>query len=88
LYFSNIPWPTVRAPRGPDDITKEAVAALVLSPSHSPDKNAKARLRELLLLWHPDKFVGRWMSFVVPADQEDVTEGVMTVARIANELLA
>lgn len=59
LYFSNIPWPTVRAPRGPDDISKEAVAALVLSPSHSPDKNAKARLRELLLLWHPDKFVGR-----------------------------
>lgn len=28
------------------------------------------------------------MSFVVPADQEDVTEGVMAVARIANELLA
>lgn len=59
LYFSNIPWPTVRAPRGPGDISKEAVAALVLSPSHSPDKNIKARLRELLLLWHPDKFVGR-----------------------------
>lgn len=28
------------------------------------------------------------MSFVVPSDQEDVTEGVMSVARIANELLA
>ena len=88
LYFSNIPWPTIRAPRHPDDITKEAVAALVLSSSHSHDKSTKARLRELLLLWHPDKFVGRWMSFVVPADQPDVTEGVMAVARIANELLS
>jgi hypothetical protein len=28
------------------------------------------------------------MSYVVPADQPDVTEGVMAVARIANELLA
>ncbi|CAE6485050.1 unnamed protein product [Rhizoctonia solani] len=88
LFFSNIPWPTVRAPRGPDDITKEAVASLVLSSSHSYDKTAKARLRELLLLWHPDKFVGRWMCYVVPADQPDVTEGVMAVARIANELMA
>lgn len=59
LYFSNIPWPTIRAPRGPDDITKEAVAALVLSGAHSHEKGTKARLRELLLLWHPDKFVGR-----------------------------
>ncbi|CAE6347304.1 unnamed protein product [Rhizoctonia solani] len=88
LFFSNIPWPTVRAPRGPDDITKEAVASLVLSSSHSHDKNVKARLRELLLLWHPDKFVGRWMCYVVPTDQPDVTEGVMAVARIANELMA
>ncbi|KAG9119951.1 hypothetical protein FRC07_004784 [Ceratobasidium sp. 392] len=88
LYFSNIPWPTVRSPRRPEDISKEAVAALVLSSSHSHEKSTKARLRELLLLWHPDKFVGRWMSYVVPADQEDVTEGVMAVARIANELLA
>ncbi|KAG8705671.1 hypothetical protein FRC08_001523 [Ceratobasidium sp. 394] len=88
LYFSNIPWPTVRSPRRPEDISKEAVAALVLSPSHSPEKSTKARLRELLLLWHPDKFVGRWMTYVVPADREDVTEGVMAVARIANELLA
>ncbi|QRV77769.1 hypothetical protein RhiJN_05784 [Ceratobasidium sp. AG-Ba] len=88
LYFSNIPWPTVRSPRRPEDITKEAVAALVLSNSHSQQKNTKARLRELLLLWHPDKFIGRWMAYVVPADQEDVTEGVMAVARIANELLA
>jgi hypothetical protein len=59
LYFSNIPWPTIRAPRRPDDITKEAVAALVLSSSHSQEKSTKVRLRELLLLWHPDKFVGR-----------------------------
>ncbi|CUA77227.1 hypothetical protein RSOLAG22IIIB_06582 [Rhizoctonia solani] len=88
LFFSNIPWPTVRAPRGPEDITKEAVASLVLSASHSQAKNVKVRLRELLLLWHPDKFVGRWMCYVVPADQPDVTEGVMAVARIANELLA
>ncbi|KAG8726814.1 hypothetical protein FRC11_014433, partial [Ceratobasidium sp. 423] len=88
LFFSNIPWPTVRAPRGPDDITKEAVASLVLSASHSQEKSVKARLRELLLLWHPDKFVGRWMCYVVPADQPDVTEGVMAIARIANELLA
>jgi hypothetical protein len=64
LFFSNIPWPTVRAPRGPDDITKEAVASLVLSSSHSHDKNVKARLRELLLLWHPDKFVGRYGSLL------------------------
>ncbi|KAG8777760.1 hypothetical protein FRC12_000210 [Ceratobasidium sp. 428] len=88
LYFSNIPWPTIRSPRRPEDISKEAVTALVLSTSHSLEKNTKARLRELLLLWHPDKFVGRWMNFVVPADQADVTEGVMAVARIANELLA
>ncbi|KAH7336843.1 hypothetical protein B0J17DRAFT_445260 [Rhizoctonia solani] len=88
LFFSNIPWPTVRAPRGPDDITKEAVASLVLSASHSQEKSVKARLRDLLLLWHPDKFVGRWMSYVVPGDQPDVTEGVMAVARIATELSA
>ncbi|KAJ1303467.1 hypothetical protein OPQ81_011655 [Rhizoctonia solani] len=88
LFFSNIPWPTVRAPRGPEDITKDAVASLVLSTSHSQEKSAKVRLRELLLLWHPDKFVGRWMCYVVPSDQPDVTEGVMAVARIANELLA
>ncbi|KAF8754986.1 hypothetical protein RHS01_05570 [Rhizoctonia solani] len=81
-------WNKLQSMGVPGKKNSDAILFFSISLGRPYDKTAKARLRELLLLWHPDKFVGRWMCYVVPADQPDVTEGVMAVARIANELMA
>ncbi|CEL58464.1 hypothetical protein RSOLAG1IB_12133 [Rhizoctonia solani AG-1 IB] len=86
LSFSEIPWPMLRTPSGPSEITREAVHEFVLL-SHNQEQTARARWHAFLRRWHPDKF-RRWTNIIVPADHARVTQGVTAVAAIANALLA
>ncbi|KDQ17616.1 hypothetical protein BOTBODRAFT_29791 [Botryobasidium botryosum FD-172 SS1] len=87
LSFRDIPWPLFQTPKSPVAITPHNVAAFLLSPTHSAQKTRRERLRRALLLWHPDKFEGRYLDKVDKADREAVREGVRAVARCLQELL-
>ncbi|KAG8684885.1 hypothetical protein FRC08_013437, partial [Ceratobasidium sp. 394] len=86
--FEDIPWPMLSPPTSPGMITKGQVAAFLYSSSSGQGKSLKARIRECLLTWHPDKFSGRWMRFVLEEDRARVAEGVSAVIRAGNEIMA
>lgn len=86
--FEDIPWPAVTPPASPSAITKKEVESFLFSSYSGQNKPLKTRIRECLLIWHPDKFSGRWMRFVIEADRARVTEGVSAVTRAGNELMA
>ncbi|KAF8342599.1 uncharacterized protein EI90DRAFT_2987771 [Cantharellus anzutake] len=87
LTFSLIPWPVFELPEGPETITREAVSEFLLSDDHSPGRTHKQRIREALLAYHPDRFVGRYISLVEASHQKAVEEGVGRVVRILNDML-
>ena len=86
LTFSSIPWPVFTYPEAPEVLTKEAISQFLFSSDHSLDKSHKQRIRDALLAYHPDRFVGRYISLVQPSHQKAVNEGVGRVVRVLNDL--
>jgi len=81
LAFQDIPWPVTSQVLSPTFLTAERIEKFILSPSHSSDRTRKQRIRDSMLLWHPDKWEGRWMGRVSEKDKSRVREGVEAVAR-------
>ncbi|EJD05602.1 uncharacterized protein FOMMEDRAFT_61119, partial [Fomitiporia mediterranea MF3/22] len=88
LTFRSIPWPVLRQPSLPEDLTTNAIGAFVLSPVHSTDKSTRDRLKEQLLRWHPDRFESKWLSKVHAEGKEAVRQAAGHVVRGLNELMA
>ncbi|KAF8897034.1 hypothetical protein CPB84DRAFT_1681698 [Gymnopilus junonius] len=86
LEFKKIPWPLILPPRNIDDITQDAIVALLFSPLHSQNQRRKDRIRSAQLRWHPDRF-RRHLGRVPEKDRAMVEEGVGIVARHLNELM-
>jgi len=86
LEFKRIPWPLIIAPRNTNDITRDALVALIFSPLHSQNQSRKDRIRNAQLRWHPDRF-RRFIGRVPQKDRAAVEEGVGIVARCLNELM-
>lgn len=86
LDFGFFPWPTHPPPHTIDALTKDSISAFVLSDLHSGDKTNKQRLRDALLLYHPDRFESKYMAFVREQDRAMVKEGVGRVIRALNAL--
>ncbi|QRV84169.1 hypothetical protein RhiJN_12185 [Ceratobasidium sp. AG-Ba] len=85
LAFTDLPWPSYPPPKlplSPEALSRKAVTSFLLSPLHSIGKPRKQRLREALLLYHPDRFVAKWMGLVQEADALSVQEAVGRVARV------
>lgn len=90
LKFTDLPWPSYPSPRLPlsqEALSKQAISAFLLSPLHSVGKPRKQRLREALLLYHPDRFVAKWMGLVRERDVADVQEAVGRIARVLTGLV-
>ncbi|QRV77731.1 hypothetical protein RhiJN_05746 [Ceratobasidium sp. AG-Ba] len=85
--FEDIPWPMLSTPSSPEMITKDEVAAFLYSSFSNQGNTMKTRIRDCLLTWHPDKFSGRWMHFVLETDRARVTEAVLAVTRAGNDLM-
>ncbi|QRV92550.1 hypothetical protein RhiJN_20568 [Ceratobasidium sp. AG-Ba] len=85
--FEDIPWPMLSTPSTPEMITKDEVSAFLYSSFSKQGNTMKTRIRDCLLTWHPDKFSGRWMHFVLEADRAQVTEAVLAVTRAGNEIM-
>lgn len=90
LAFTELPWPCSTPPTlpiEPDALSKQAVSSFLFSPLHSIGKPRKQRLREALLLYHPDRFVAKWMGLVRERDVPGVQEAVGRVARVLTALV-
>jgi len=87
LHFQSIPWPIQHSPTSPEQLTAGAISAFVLSPLHSHGKNRKQRIRDALLVFHPDRF-DKWTRLVRDEpDRQLVREAAGAVVRILNALL-
>lgn len=86
LKWEDFPWPVLPWPNSADDISNSSVAAYVLAPHFSQDKSAKARIKEYLLRWHPDRVAADILVKVEEAEGDKVRAGVNAVAGALNEL--
>ncbi|KAG8740129.1 hypothetical protein FRC12_016103 [Ceratobasidium sp. 428] len=90
LAFTDLPWPTYPPPRlplPPEALSRQAISAFLLSPLHSIGKPRRQRLREALLLYHPDRFMAKWMGIIREVDAPSVKEAVGRVARVLTGLV-
>ena len=103
LGFADIPWPVLHQPTRANDVaslmTESSISSFILSPFHSSTgsvssspsldmKTRKARLREALLRWHPDKMARILVGITAEDERANVKAGAEAVARHLNALLA
>lgn len=89
LTFNNIPWPVFSRPSAISQLNSRTIGAFLLSSLHDGGGSTRReRIRNAMRLWHPDKWMGRYMSRVDPRHAQAVKDGVNTVARALTELLA
>lgn len=84
--FTELPWPTYPSPTHPDALTKESVSSFLLSPTHSPEKSRKQRIRDALLAYHPDRYFGRYMMAIEPSHRAAVRNAVVKITTVLNAL--
>jgi hypothetical protein len=87
LTFRELPWPTHPPPKQPDDITKEGISSFLFASHHSVNKSRKQRIREALLAYHPDRYVGRYLSAIDVSHRTLVQEAVVRVTTMLNALM-
>nr|VWO94955.1 GATA type zinc finger protein Asd4 [Ganoderma boninense] len=85
--FDNFPLPVFGKPDA-DKITPEVVAEFVLSPLRTDAhiKSDKNRVKDELLLWHPDKFRSVILPTVREVDQEKMVVPADNIIKILNDL--
>jgi len=90
LRWDTLPWPMLKKPSVPEDITSGAIHAYILSP-HYPEKDksrsTKDRIKEHIRRWHPDRFETKMLTKVIEGEKEKVKEGAGSVVRNLNDLL-
>ncbi|CAE7207521.1 unnamed protein product [Rhizoctonia solani] len=89
LTFQTIPWPVFSQPSSISHLNSRTIGAFVLSSLHDGGGSTRReRIRNAMRLWHPDKWMGRYMTRVDPRHAQAVKDGVNSVARALTELLA
>ncbi|KAF8881248.1 hypothetical protein BD779DRAFT_1445686 [Infundibulicybe gibba] len=90
LRWESFPWPMLKKPSVPEEITSVAISAYILSP-HYPEKDksrpTKDRIKEHIRRWHPDRFETKLLPKVAEDEKEKVKEGAGFVVRSLNDLL-
>ncbi|KDR72643.1 hypothetical protein GALMADRAFT_73675 [Galerina marginata CBS 339.88] len=90
LTFTQLPWPVLFDAAGPGDITGPRLSEFYAHPERpvSMHKNKKELGRAELLLWHPDKFMGKVIGKAHNEELSKIQEGVGAVTRFLIELAA
>ncbi|TDL17540.1 hypothetical protein BD410DRAFT_776071, partial [Rickenella mellea] len=88
LNFKTIPWPTLKRPALPEDLSMKTIGQFLLSPYRSQGNANKERVKEQLQRWNPDLLCQKWMKKVVVDDKDSVKEGVARVFRSLNGILS
>ncbi|KAI0937618.1 hypothetical protein AcV5_000416 [Taiwanofungus camphoratus] len=89
LSWHTFPWPMLKTPESPEDLTTIAISAYIFSPHYPGDKSKsdKDRIKDHIKRWHPDRFETKLLPKVREDDREKVKQGAGLVARNLNELL-
>ena len=88
LSWNDFPWPMVKQPSNPDDMSLSQINAYIQSPLYpDKDKSPKDRIKEHIKRWHPDRFETKFLSKVVEDEREKVKHGAGNVARYLSDLL-
>ncbi|KAG9077956.1 hypothetical protein FS749_010121 [Ceratobasidium sp. UAMH 11750] len=88
LSFKDIPWPTFNIPQRPEDITRKEVQRFVeASQAVKSGKFGRKVTKEWLLVWHPDKFCGRWLPHVIESERLLVQRGTSIVTQLLNDIM-
>ncbi|TBU24102.1 hypothetical protein BD309DRAFT_855046 [Dichomitus squalens] len=87
LSWHSFPWPMLKQPNDPEQLTYIEIQAYVLSPHQSADRTPRERIKDYLRKWHPDRFETKLLPKVREDDREKVKEGAGAVARHLNKLL-
>lgn len=87
LSWHSFPWPMLKQPNDPEQLTYIEIQAYVLSPHQPADKTPRERIKDYLRKWHPDRFETKLLPKVREDDREEVKEGAGAVARHLNKLL-
>ncbi|KAF8908610.1 hypothetical protein CPB84DRAFT_1843500 [Gymnopilus junonius] len=90
LTWNDFPWPMLKAPSNPDDISSALISAYFQSPlwpDKEKSKTPKDRIKEHVRRWHPDRFETKVLPRVVDSEKEKVKSGAGNVARYLNDLL-
>jgi hypothetical protein len=89
LRLGDIPWPIQRPPGYPHGqklplsfLTLRNIRSFLLDPYHFAGKSTRVRVREALLIWHPDKFESRIKAKVTPSEWVHVFAGCEAVIRV------
>mmetsp|Transcript_7569 Transcript_7569/g.27823 ORF Transcript_7569/g.27823 Transcript_7569/m.27823 type:complete len:430 (+) Transcript_7569:302-1591(+) len=78
--FERVPFP------GGQSGSFDDIAATVLGGDTIDDTVARARIKEAVLRWHPDKFNQRYGFAIEPTEGDRVMERVATIAQCVNDL--
>jgi hypothetical protein len=87
LSWESFPWPTLKRPKEPDDLTPFAIESYVLSPFGDKTKSEKDRIKDHIKRWHPDRFETKLLPKVIEKEREKVKEGAGSVVRALNSFL-
>ncbi len=85
--WNSFPWPALKRPSNPEELTTTAISAYIFSPHNPSDKPDKDRLKEQIRRWYPDRFETKLLPKVRSDDREKVKEGAGQVVRSLNDLL-
>ncbi|KZO96116.1 hypothetical protein CALVIDRAFT_481585, partial [Calocera viscosa TUFC12733] len=87
LTLYSIPFPVAQARPTAAQINPQTVAQFILSTQHSPHKSRKARLKDAMLRWHPDKFEQKWLNKVPEPQRAMAKECASAVAKSVTALM-
>lgn len=83
MKYTDIPWPSYC-----QTLEKEDIKIFLHDISQSQESgDLRKTLRETIRIYHPDKFLGRFLGRVREGDREKVKEGVERVSRAINDLM-
>ncbi|TFL00704.1 hypothetical protein BDV98DRAFT_508545 [Pterulicium gracile] len=89
IRWCDLPWPMLRKPETPEDITLGGIDGYVRNPYHPEQgRSERDRVKDHIKYWHPDRFETKLLPRVPEEEQEMVKTGAGIVARTLNELMS
>ncbi|CAE6528715.1 unnamed protein product [Rhizoctonia solani] len=86
LTFSSIPWPVFGTVTRVSDLHVEAIKDF-LCPPNCDRREQRTRVKNALLVFHPDKSAARWISFIHPRDIPTVQNALNAVTQHLTSIL-
>ena len=69
---TNVPWPC--------DGDAQDMVAVMMAGEETPGAKIR-RLKTIVLVWHPDKFLSRYSKLLREEDRERIIEGVLDISK-------